>query len=336
MDFHFASMHVGEQQDAGTRSVSADAKLLDVLKVAQKADTSFLFVHDDQNNPIGILATDDVVRRVTCPTPNETQRWMDMTVEAMLAGRLNVSTDVVNHAARADTLPPVTQVSQNGQLLGMMTDNDVLVSWKTVKSTLAASQGDGVTGLPNRATFDYHLDAECNRAAREGSPIAVLLVDLDHFKQINDQHGHSAGDSALRVISTAIRRSLRSYDMVARFGGDELAVICSGCRLNEVDIVMRRIRDTVMGLSDNPEISGPIPSISVGAAVAFDTQSHSIRKQLIDKADECLYAAKRVGRNCGFKNEMHVTAPSEPVYVPDDYSDTKRIESILDGATALC
>ena len=124
--------------------------------------------------------------------------------------------------------------------------------------------------------------------------------------------------------------------MVARFGGDELAIICSGCRLNEVDIVMRRIRETVMGLSDNPEISGPAPSISVGAAVAFDTQSHSIRKELIEKADECLYAAKRVGRNCGFKNEMHVMAPSEPVFVPDKYSDTERIESILDGATALC
>lgn len=336
MDFHLASMHPGQQQDAATRSVSAKAKLLDVLKVAHNADTPFLFVHDEQNNPIGVLATDDVVRRVTCPNPNETQRWMDMTVEAMLPSRLDTPAEIHQKVAVVHQPHAVTQVSRNGQLLGMMLDDDVLVSWKAVRNTLAESQGDGVTGLPNRATFDYHLDSECNRAVRDGTPIAVLLVDLDHFKQINDRHGHSAGDSALRVVSTAIRRSLRSYDMVARFGGDELAVICSGCRLNEVDIVMRRIREAVMGLSDHPEIPGPLPSISVGAAVAFDTQSHSIRQQLIDNADECLYAAKRVGRNCGFKNEMHVMAPSEPVFVPDKYSDTQRIESILDGATALC
>lgn len=335
MDFHTASMDLGQQQDAHTRSVPANAKLLDVLKVAHQADTPFLFVHDEQQNPIGVLATDDVLRRVTSPNPNETQRWMDMTVEAMLPGRLETDSDIPNRES-LQVQRPITHVSRNGQLLGMMTDDDVLVSWKSVRNTLAASQGDGVTGLPNRATFDYHLDAECNRAAREGTPIAVLMVDLDFFKQINDQHGHSAGDAALRIVSTAIRRSLRSYDMVARFGGDEFAVICSGCRLNEVDIVMKRIRETVMGLAENPEISGPIPSISVGAAVAFDVQSQSIKRKLIDDADECLYAAKRVGRNCGFKKEMHVMAPSEPVFVPDQYSDTERIESILNGAPALC
>lgn len=336
MDFHFASMNLGQQQDASTRSVPADAKLLDVLKVAHQTQAAFLFVHDDKHEIIGVLATDDVLRRVASPNPQETQRWMDTTVEAMLPGRLKVDQGSVRRETTESQHRAVTQVSRNGQLVGMMTDDDVLVSWKSIRNTLTESQGDGVTGLPNRATFNYHLDAECNRAARDGTPIAVLLVDLDYFKQINDEHGHPAGDSALRNVSTAIRRSLRSYDMVARFGGDEFAIICSGCRLNEVDIVMKRIRASVAELSNDPEISGPVPSISVGAAVAFDVQSHSVRKKLIEYADECLYAAKRVGRNCGFKREMHVMASPDPVFVPDQYSDTERIESILNGAPALC
>ena len=336
MDFHLASMNLGQQQDATTRSVAANAKLLDVLKVAQQSKTSYLFVHDAAKHPIGVLATDDVIRRVTSPSPHETQRWIDMTVEAMLPGRLEapdpLDTSAKKNSSSSDRLhESLTQVSSDGQLLGVMTGNDVLVSWSSVRNTLAASQGDGVTGLPNRATFNYHLEAECNRAAREGTPLAVLLVDLDFFKQINDEHGHSAGDTALRIVSTAIRRSLRSYDLVARFGGDEFAIICSGCRLNEVDIVMKRIRETVMGLSANPEISGPLPSISVGAAVAFDVQSSSMKQKLIDDADECLYAAKRVGRNCGFKKEMHPMAPSAPVFVPDDFANSERIEAILMG-----
>lgn len=336
MEFHSASVNLGRQQVGKNRSVHAHAKLLDVLKVAHQSHNPFLFVEDDQGHPVGILATDDVLRRVTSRSPHETRRWMDMTVESMLPGRLEVKDDRSHVSSLELHDRPVTQVSRDGQLVGMMTDDDVFVSWKSVRNTLTASQGDGITGLPNRATFDYHLGAECNRAARAGTPIAVLLVDLDFFKQINDQHGHSAGDTALKVVSTAIRQSLRSYDMVARFGGDEFAMICSGCRLNEVDIVMRRIRESVMGLHDNSDIAGPLPSISVGAAVAFDVQSHSIKRQLMDDADECLYAAKRVGRNCGFKKEMHVMAPAEPVFVPDRYSDSERIESILGGAPTLC
>lgn len=329
-------MNRGPLQDAACCSVHADAKLLEVLKIAHESHSPFLFVKDDDGKPMGVLATDDVMRRVTSPSPHETQRWMDMTVEAMLPGRLDVhdepsSVDAIELQSRS-----VTQVSRNGTLLGMMTGDDVFVSWKSVRNTLTASQGDGVTGLPNRATFDYHLESECNRAARLGTSVSVILVDLDFFKQVNDQHGHSAGDTALKVVSTALRRSLRSYDLVARFGGDEFAIICNGFRLNEVDIVTRRLREAVMQLQDDPDVPQPVPSISVGAAVAFDVPSPSIKRKLIDDADECLYAAKRVGRNCAFKKELHVMAPSEPVFVPDQYADSDRIESILAGAPVLC
>lgn len=336
MEFHSANMNRGLMQDAACCSVHADAKLIEVLKVAHESYSPFLFVEDDDGKPMGVLATEDVLRRVTSPSPHETQRWMDMTVEAMLPGRLDLHDDKPSFDAIELKSRPVTQVSRNGTLLGMMTDDDVFISWKTVRNTLTASQGDGVTGLPNRATFDYHLESECNRAARLGTSVAVILVDLDFFKQVNDQYGHSAGDTALKVVSTALRRSLRSYDLVARFGGDEFAVICNGFRLNEVDIVTRRLRETVMALQSNPDIPQPVPSISVGAAVAFDVPSSSIKRKLIDDADECLYAAKRVGRNCAFKKELHVLAPSDPVFVPDDYSDTERIETILAGAPVPC
>lgn len=336
MEFHSTSLCPGDLQDPSTRRIASTARLLDVLKIAKATQSSFLFVEDDQGLPLGVLSTEDVLRRVTRPSPRETQRWMDMTVDSMLPGRLEVPEELLQPLTEQELPEQITQVTRSGHLLGMMTNDDVYISWKSVCNTLASRQGDGVTGLPNRATFDYHLEAECNRAAREGTSIAVLLIDLDYFKQINDEHGHSAGDHALKTVGGILRKTLRSYDVVARFGGDEFAVICSGCRLNEIDIVMRRVREAVMASQKSVASDRPIPSISVGAVVAFDVPSPAIRNQLLEEADTCLYAAKKVGRNCGFKKELHVMAAATPVFVPDRFADVHRVEEILRGATSSC
>ncbi len=333
MEFHDAHLIEGLKKSADDCSVRSDARLVEVFQKTASGGHPYLFVEDDTGAPVGLLAAEDVLRRVTNPNPSEMVRWMDMPAEAALQSRLEVP-DVGGKVVDDDS--DLTKVTKDGVLLGVVTDTDVLISWKSIQKTLKTSQGDAVTGLPNRATFDQHLEAECNRADRCGHSLAVVLVDLDNFKTINDTYGHASGDAALTTVATAMRKSLRSYDMVARFGGDEFAVICSGCRPAEIDIVMRRLRTEVLKLQADPHVPKPVPTISVGACVVHDVKLVDDPTEIIEAADECLYAAKRVGRNCSFKIEADHGRRTDPEFVEDDYADVEKIRALLTEANVSC
>lgn len=318
MEFHNSQLAQGEPITSQHWSVKANARLIEVFQKTASGGSPYLFVEDAGGNPVGLLAAEDILRRVTDPDPGEFIKWMDMPAEAALQSRI----EIPDSGRGRETTPSEahTQVTRNGMLLGLITDDDVLVSWRSIQKTLRTSQGDGVTGLPNRATFDQHLEAEINRADRSGQSIGVILVDLDYFKQINDQFGHAAGDNALSKVAGTLRSSLRSYDMVARFGGDEFAVICGGCRSGEIDIVMRRLREKVMEQRQTAAIDLPLPSISMGAVVVHDPAGIQKADQLVAAADEALYFAKKAGRNCAFKREIGLGLSGECVFVEDRFA----------------
>ena len=317
MDFDNLQLLVGDSIDGDDCRVSSQASMVEVFRKSAGSGQPFLFVEDNDGDPVGLIAAEDVLRRVMNPHPNEMMRWMDMPVETALNSRIEVPSAV--SAERDDS--EYTRVSRHGRLLGVITEDDVLISWKSIQKTLKHSQGDAVTGLPNRASFDQHLQAEMNRGSRTGTSVAVILIDLDYFKQINDRFGHAAGDAALNTVGSTLRKNLRSYDHVARFGGDEFGVICSGCRPNEIDFVLRRLRESVLGLQNDPSVPRPLPSISVGAAVAHDLTRILDSDLIVAAADRCLYAAKNAGRNCAWKCEMTQDSAVPPVFVKDDYSN---------------
>lgn len=323
MDFYNAELNLGDQASAADCSVPADVKLLEVFQKTAAGGQQFLLVEDKDGGPLGIVSAEEVLKRVRSPHPMEVGRWMDMPVESTLQGRLQMP-EGKRSTAEAPELRNCTTVSQDGVLLGVMTDDDVLVSWRSIQKTLQASQGDGVTGLPNRARFDEHLAGECNRAERNGSSVAVVLIDLDYFKPINDRYGHAAGDRVLLTLSQAIRQNLRSYDHVARFGGDEFAAVCTACRPGEISIVLRRIRDHVIGMQLEDPGPLPLPTISVGACVVHDLSAINEPQDIVRRADEALYAAKKAGRNCAFKIELHPRFDSEPMLVRDRYTNDPR------------
>lgn len=333
MEFHDAHLIEGPLTSGDACSVSADARLVEVFQKTASSGHPYLFVHDDTGAPVGLVAAEDILKRVINPDPSEMVRWMDMPVEAALQSRLEVPKVSANSVTDDSEL---TKVTKDGVLLGVITESDVLVSWKSIQKTLKNSQGDAVTGLPNRATFDQQLEAEANRAQRCHHSLGVILVDLDNFKQINDKFGHAAGDTALHVIGTALRKSLRSYDLVARFGGDEFAIICCGCRPGEIDIVVRRIREEVLKLQVDPKISKPVPTISVGASVVHDVSLLDNVTDAVEAADKCLYAAKRVGRNCAFKIETERGGKPDPMFVEDDYADVEQIHCLLTKTNIPC
>lgn len=156
---------------------------------------------------------------------------------------------------------------------------------------------DALTGLLNRAAVFDGLEREIARAARDKRPLAVIMADVDHFKSINDKHGHLVGDAVLKEIARRLADSVRPYDVVGRYGGEELLIALPGCDESGAVNFAERVRVAVCE-KDIDTAEGPIgASVSLGAAV-FDGSSHLDPDTAVRSADAELYAAKQGGRNC--------------------------------------
>lgn len=171
---------------------------------------------------------------------------------------------------------------------------------------------DGLTEVSNRRSFDKHIATAVSHCARSRHPLAVLMIDIDHFKKYNDTFGHQAGDECLREIAQAIRAQVRRpLDFVARYGGEEFAVVLTDTHRRGALVVADRMRAAVEALHLNhaPGAKYPWVTISVGACSmvpSFDTGP----ALLIHRADEALYEAKAGGRNRVRLSETEDTAPA--------------------------
>ena len=289
-------------------TVSARTLLGDLAFRAQETPHAYLIVDDGHGNPIGIVGVNDISRRLDSRSPAERLRWMRTPVETAIRGHLcfdRIADGRTKSSVNAD-LQDCTVVSKDGALMALVTPQDVLVSWKSIESMIDQAQKDHVTELPTRSAFDIHLRAECGRGRRDHHSVAVILVDVDKFKEINDQFGHAAGDAVLKAIGQTLRKTFRSYDLVSRFGGDEFAILCSGCRPGEIDRTIDRVRSGMAKLQFCTSIPRPVPTVSIGACVAHDLDQIDRPDQIIEAADECLYFAKRDGRNRAFSTELNV------------------------------
>ncbi len=150
---------------------------------------------------------------------------------------------------------------------------------------------DGLTGLFNRAYFDATIEQETARSLRSKKPLSLLLIDLDHFKNINDTHGHQAGDQVLEKVALALREQSRSSDTVCRYGGEEFAIILPETPRSHAQMVAERIRHKISALD-----CGFTVTASIGINCA-ERPEGLVPQTLIAGADEALYAAKRNGRN---------------------------------------
>jgi len=165
---------------------------------------------------------------------------------------------------------------------------------------LAQSRVDTKTGLLNASTWEREAATEVARAVRTGSPLALALVDIDHFKLVNDTHGHLVGDKALRAVTDALRSQLRAYDLAGRFGGEEFAILLPHAREIDALHVAERLRVHIAGLSipvrdDDP--SGPAVTLTISVGVAaLDGEPRELTDMLA-AADAALYHAKETGRN---------------------------------------
>ena len=169
---------------------------------------------------------------------------------------------------------------------------------------MAASRLDSKTGLLNAGTWEREAASEVARAVRTRTPLALVLIDADHFKLVNDLHGHLAGDKALRAIARTFKIFLRDYDLAGRFGGEEFALLLPQTSAADARRIAERVRDHIaempISVSDEPGADTLQVTVSIGVAALGTTWERTTGSQFTDLlagADRALYQAKNAGRN---------------------------------------
>jgi len=265
-----------------------DTPLRDVMNCLESHH--YVVVTEERGRVAGLVAAQNVRSRLSTTNPYELARWQQMPVSSLLN---------VTFSPRDGDAPVLTSkhlecvaVAEGEKLFGIAIDDDVFLSWRRLESLLSMALSDPLTGLLNRLSYERRLCEEWNRRTCTGMSVGVVVIDLDRFKQVNDTYGHPAGDEILRRVAAQLESSMRSYDLVARFGGDEFVALCLGCAHGDISIPVARIQQGIAAM--NPDYEGQsIPvTASIGAAVRHDGFADSDPRELFSAADECLYHAK--------------------------------------------
>lgn len=184
----------------------------------------------------------------------------------------------------------------DGKVLGVYTlASDVTPIKRVQRQLLQLARYDSLTGLPNRSEFNLRLSSALARSERSGKPVALMFMDIDHFKTVNDRHGHAAGDEVLQEIAIRLQGGVRKSDTVARLAGDEFVIILENLnKPHEAQLVARKILLSI-GRPINHHHLELVVGISIG--IAFQSERCATPGDLLAAADRALYRAKAAGRN---------------------------------------
>lgn len=214
---------------------------------------------------------------------------------------LAVSTDGPVGAAQQEAVNKAVNdiVAANGELKRKLREAEQRLAQQSemLKTQEIAARTDALTGINNRRAFDTELERRFGEWFRLGIPLSLIMVDVDFFKKFNDKYGHQAGDEVLKTVARTLARTMRDIDVVARFGGEEFAVILIGTRLAEAKFAAERLRQAIE--SAQVEFEGQNLQVTASLGLAEVDTEDSI-ESLVKRADEALYAAKKAGRNRGY------------------------------------
>jgi diguanylate cyclase (GGDEF)-like protein len=167
---------------------------------------------------------------------------------------------------------------------------------KTERTLRRQALRDPLTGLFNRRFFDAGLEQEILRSRRSGNPVSLLILDIDHFKNFNDEYGHEAGDAILRSIGQLLQAQVRGGDVACRFGGEEFVILMPNAPLESAKARGRQILEAIRG-QEIPHQGHLLPSVTASLGVAEFPTHASDAEGILDAADNALYIAKRTGRD---------------------------------------
>ena len=292
----------------------------DVLSQIDLARDRYLIIEDDRGELLGIVETDDLLERVASTSPIERRRWADMPLGSAIGARLNLLNQNSPHSTlnlpmdENQEIHGTSIATASDDLAALMLGGELYLRWNSIKSLIDNAFVDALTGLPNRLIFERRVEDEWSRLERNSSSLCVIMVDLDHFKEINDQYGHVVGDQVLREVGVVLRSQLRSYDLLSRYGGDEFAAVLSGCTADQLEIPIGRMQEGVRQIEIPNVDHVPRMTLSIGAAMVSSQLDCTSTDQLINQADECLYKAKANGRDCAYTIDLR-TPRSRPTLI---------------------
>jgi two-component system, cell cycle response regulator len=316
-----------------TDSATAASTLLTAVADAFEFERALLFASDDGEAPALLAHLGDVTRGVRGPPPDEgsvlygamASRKTQLVASADVDRDLWLSVLVPN--ARNLLVVPLSAeghaigalVAEHGMRRGSRIERRVVgtIERFTSHGALALRNAwlleqvqelastDGLTGVANRYTFQQDLERELERAARGGEDLSLAMLDIDHFKKLNDEHGHQAGDEVLRRVAATLSEFSRTYDTVARYGGEEFALILPTTDREETRALVDRLRAEIGR-------SGHKPKVTISAGIATFPTDATDPDDLVAAADEALYESKRAGRNRVTASARHLRANEPP------------------------
>jgi len=240
---------------------------------------SVQFIQDSASEQIFLKGDDHIVSEICIPLLKDDTVLGIFNVESTELGKLTESdVDLLTSIAG-----PISVAVDNARL-------------HTELKKMATT--DAVTGLSNRHVFEQSLTAEMERAERSQTPLSLIIFDIDYFKQYNDKWGHPAGDTRLRAVADIIKVILRKYDIAARYGGDEFAIILENCDQPSAEkFALRLSQGTLVGAPSLPLDDDGIPGYTLSIGIATFPQDATHANELLIAADNAALRAKQHGKN---------------------------------------
>jgi diguanylate cyclase (GGDEF)-like protein len=316
-----------------TDSATAASTLLTAVADAFGFERALLFASADGDSPALLAHIGDVTRGVRGPPPDDGSVLYSAmaTRHTKLVSGADVDKDLwlsvlVPNARNLVVVPLSAEghaigalVAEHGMRRGSRIERRVvgMIERFTSHGALALRNAwlleqvqelastDGLTGVANRYTFQQTLERELERAARGGEDLSLAMLDIDHFKKLNDAHGHQAGDEVLRRVAATLSELCRTYDTVARYGGEEFALILPTTDREETRALVDRLRQEIGR-------GGTKPKVTISAGIATFPTDATDPDELVAAADEALYESKRAGRNRVTASARHLRASEPP------------------------
>ena len=293
-------------QSCGLLTFEERTPLAEICDALPREGNSLVLVSDAGGVVLGIVDAEEI--RVPCETGHEQERnrWRQMPVGALMPVRMP---GVFRTIGWKDPTTGCDCREGLRETSALIAGGDVFINWRSLAPELREAFRDRLTGLPNRAGMELRLKQDWQRAETAGQPLAVLIIDLDHFKNVNDTLGHLFGDGLLQEVANGLKESLRSYDVITRYGGDEFVAICVGCSSEEITLPIKRIYNALGDIAFDTACELTV-SASIGAAICRPSVNCHSEFDLLGVADDCLYAAKRHERGSTFCADLSQQAES--------------------------
>ncbi len=273
-------------------TVGPKDNLLEMARLLCRHAIAAVLVTGEDGQVIGIATERDITRAIL----EHRQNVVDVLVEEVMNFPV-ISCSLTDSAI--ETLHMMTErrirhipVIEDGKPLAMVSIREFDFA---VQQLQQVADTDELTGLANRRSFLKHLSVEISRFKRFKEAFSLAIMDIDHFKQVNDTYGHDVGDEVLKIIAQVLTNTLRNYDIVGRIGGEEFAILFAKTELENAKLVCERIAEAVR----NAVISTPDGEISVTASFGLTGVDDNMTEAtvILKKADIMLYQAKESGRN---------------------------------------